>query len=316
MAYLITREGKHGLQLETPVMTAAGTFGFGEVYRDNIELDRLGALVTHPVTYEPWSPATGTRVVPLPGGVLMHTGLPNPGLNKVLKQYRNLWRMLPVPVILHLVATNDDHVRKSAARLDEEETVEALELGLADDVTWQDVEALVKAARSRFEKPLLVRLPLSDREGIVDAAVEHGADALVVAAPPRGTASDPQTEQLVGGRVYGPLVKPLALRMVGQVARRMEEQATGVPVIGAGGIHSPLDAREFIKAGAKAVQVGSLTWIEPRTLELIARDLGGVIITRKAGAYSDEWNPFMTDTDRRESGAADPHDDPSRAGEG
>lgn len=315
MAVEITRKGKDPLIVETPVMPAAGTVGFGEAYRDNVNVEKLGAIVTHPVTYEAWSPASGTRVVPMPGGVLMHTGLPNPGLNKVLKQHRNLWKMLPLPVILHLVATREDHVRKSAARLDEEESVAAIELGLADDITWQDAEALVKAARSRFEKPLLVRLPLMDVYDIADAAVDAGADALVVAAPPRGTARDPKTGRLVGGRIYGPLVRPLVLRMVGLITRRMEETNTGVPVIGAGGIHAGLDAREYIEAGAVAVQVDAVTWIQPSMLEIIARDLGGMTITRETGAMPDEWNELMGDTERRErrrkegDDASEPADD-------
>ena len=91
MSIPLTRPGKNSLIVETPVMPAAGVFGFGEQYRDLVDLDKLGAIVTNPVTYAPWSPATGTRVVPLDAGVLVHTGLPNPGLSKVLTQHRATW---------------------------------------------------------------------------------------------------------------------------------------------------------------------------------------------------------------------------------
>ncbi len=94
------------------------------------------------------------------------------------------------------------------------------------------------------------------------------AGAVVVAAPPRGTTRDPETGQLVGGRVYGPWLKAQALRAVGQAAR-----AVDIPVIGCGGIHAADDARDFIDAGARAVQVDTVTWVQPRMLEVIARNL-------------------------------------------
>ncbi|MBC8100927.1 MAG: tRNA-dihydrouridine synthase [Armatimonadetes bacterium] len=294
MSIEISRNSKGSITLQTPVMPAAGTFSYGEVYRDLINLEKLGALVTSPVTYEPWTPANGTRVVPLESGVLVHTGLPNLGLNKVLKNYRNLWAAYPVPVILHLVATTVEQVRKSVARLDEEECIAGIELGLNDDVGINEAERLVKAATSMGEKPILVRLPMQDAYELAQAVADAGADTLVVCAPPRGTARDPKTGRLVSGRVYSPTVKPIVLRMVGQILRRVH----GIPVIGAGGIHSPQDARDYLEAGACAVQVDSATWVQPTLLEFIARDLGGMTVTRPSGAFPDEWFPGMGDTER------------------
>jgi dihydroorotate dehydrogenase (NAD+) catalytic subunit len=294
MAVEITRPGKNSLILETPVMPAAGTVGFGDVYRDLIQFEKLGALVTNPVTYSPWLPATGTRVVPLDAGMLLHTGLPNPGLSKVLGKYRAAWSALPLPVILHLVASSVEHVRKSASRLDAENAVDAIELGLSDDISWREAETFVKAAVGATEKPVLVRLSLQDAYEIAQAVADAGAGALVVAAPPRGTARDPHSGRLVSGRVYGPLVKPMVLRVVGQLVSRVD-----VPIIGAGGIHSPQDARDFIDAGARAVQVDTLTWVQPKMLEVIARDLGGWVVTRASGAMADEWHPGMGDTERK-----------------
>src|SRR5688572_13593696 len=201
MATEITRPGKNSLVIETPVMPAAGTVGFGDVYRELIQFEKLGALVTNPVTYAPWSPATGTRVVPLDAGMLVHTGLPNPGLSKIMAKYRGLWSSLPLPVIIHLVASSVEHVRKSASRIDAENAVDAIELGLNDDMTWKEAEELVKAAVNATEKPVLARLQLQDAYEIAQAVSEAGAAALVVAAPPRGTARDPLTGRLVSGRV-------------------------------------------------------------------------------------------------------------------
>lgn len=294
MSVEITRNNKNSITVQTPVMPASGTFGYGDVYRDLINIEKLGAIVTSPVTYEPWHLASGTRVVPLDAGVLVHTGLPNPGLNKVLKQYRNLWSSYPVPVILHLVATTTDQIRKSVSRLDEEDCIAGIELGLNDDISANEAERLVKAATGKAEKPILVRLPMQDTYETAQAVADAGADALVVCAPPRGTARDPKSGRLVSGRVYGPLVKPIVLRMVGQLMRRIKD----IPVIGSGGIHTPQDARDYLEAGATAVQVDSVTWVQPGMLEYIARDLGGMTVTREIGAFPDEWFPGMGDTER------------------
>ncbi len=296
MSIEITRPGKNSLILETPVMPAAGSAGFGDVYRDLVQFEKLGAFVTNPVTYAPRSPANGTRVIALDAGVLVHTGLPNPGLSKILSEYRNLWNAMPMPVIMHIVATTLEHVRKCASRIDAENAVDAIELGLNDDISWKDAEQLVKGAVGNTEKPVLARLPLQEVFELADAAVDAGASALVVAAPPRGTARDPHTGRLLSGRVYGPLVKPMALRVVGQLANRLGDE---IPIIGAGGIHNQQDARDFIEAGARAIQVDTLTWIQPKMLEYIARDLGGLVITRAAGALADEWHPGMGDTERK-----------------
>ena len=114
MAIEITRPGKHSLIVATPVLAAAGTLGFGDRYRDLLDLDKLGALTTNPVTVDAWKPARGTRIVPLDAGFLLHTGLPNPGLKRVVSQYRKTWARLSIPVVLHLVGTN---ARPCRARL-------------------------------------------------------------------------------------------------------------------------------------------------------------------------------------------------------
>jgi len=295
MAIQITRTGKNSLILETPVMPAAGTFGFGDAYRDLVNFEKLGALVTNPVSYEPRTAAHGARVVKLDSGILIHTGLPNLGINKVLRKYRNLWSMLPLPIIVHLIGTTPDHVRKSAARLDEEEGVDALELGLNDDISADDAAEMIHAATSRTEKPVMVRLPTTDTFTIAKIAIEEGASTLVACATPRGTARDPLTGKLISGRIYGPMIKSIILRLVGQLANQFPD----IPIIGSGGIHSPQDARDFINAGAKAVQVDTLTWIQPHMLEQIARDLGGWIVTRESGALPDEWHPAMGDTEKK-----------------
>lgn len=289
----ITRAGKHCLYLDNPVMPAAGVAGFANAYQHLIKTEKLGAFVTNPVTLEPWSPASGTRVVPLETGVLLHTGLPNNGLSKVIKEFRQVWLNLGIPVILHLVATTVEHLRRAAELIDHEDSIAAIELGLEDDLSTQEAHELVQALTSRAEKPILVRLPASDAYELAQAVVDAGAGALVVAAPPRGIARDRLSGRLVTGRIYSPIVKAMNLRLVSVLAQRIQ----AVPIIGSGGIHSSQDARDYLEVGAVAVQVDSAVWIQPRLLERIARDLGGGLVTRAMDAFPDEWHPDMGDTE-------------------
>ena len=277
--------GKQTLRLANPVMGAAGAFGFAGEYGKLIDLSVLGAIVTNPVTLRPRRPAGGVRVVALDSGVLVHTGLPNPGLYRLHRQYAARWRSSPVPVIIHLVANSPDDLGECAGFLDQHEEIAAIEIGLHDQATHRDARLMVSAARARTQLPLLVKLPLYQAVHVAAAAAEAGADALVVAAPPRGTARDPQTGALVGGRAYGPWLKALALRIVGQIAVHVRS-----PVIGCGGIHHPDDARDYLEAGAVAVQLDSVAWVRPEMVALIARNLGGLEETRAAGALPDEWH--------------------------
>jgi len=293
MAIEIVRPGKYSLTVSTPVMPAAGTVGFGDRYRTLLDYEKLGALVTNPATIAPWRPATGTRIISLDAGVLVHTGLPNPGLAKVISQYRRTWASLPIPVIVHLVGTSLSQMKQAVSLIDDADEIAAVELGLSDDIDDADAVDLVAEA-SRMEKPLLVRLPFYECHQLALPVADAGADALVLTAAPRGTARDRHTGRLVSGRVYGPLIKPMILRLVGRLRRQIPDE---LPIIASGGIHSPQDARDYIDAGAIAVQVDTATWAQPKMLERIARDLGGWIVTRQKDALPDEWNPDMTHTE-------------------
>ena len=293
MAIEITRPGKNSLILSTPVMPAAGTLGFGDSYKRLISYDKLGALVTNPVTIDQWNPASGTRVVPLESGILVHTGLPNPGLERVILRNRPVWERLPIPVILHLVGTNVSQIKRANDLMADIDVIAGVELGLNDDVTEEEARRLVREA-AKSEKPLMVRLPFYESYNLALPVVDSGADAVVVSAAPRGTARDATTGRLVSGRIYGPLIKPMILRIVGRLRRQLPAE---IPIIGAGGIHSPQDARDYIEAGAVAVQVDTATWAQPKMLERISRDLGGWIATRRKDALMDEWHPSMGNTE-------------------
>jgi dihydroorotate dehydrogenase (NAD+) catalytic subunit len=291
----ITRNDKFVLSVNSPILLASGVAGFGGQYPPELlALERIGALITNPVTYQAWSPVRGTRVVGLDAGVLVHTGLPNLGLERVVKEYARAWRALPTQIILHLVATQRADLQRSADLINRTEGIAGLELGLNDDIGIEKAVELVQAVRESIEKPFLVRLPMLDAYEIAEACADAGAGALVVCAPPRGTARDPHSKRLVQGRVYGALLKPMILRMVGVLRRRIDNS---VPIIGAGGIHNPQDARDYLDAGAVAVQLDSLLWIQPKLVERIARDVTGGLVTRPYDALADEWHPDMGDTE-------------------
>lgn len=271
----LTRPGKNTLVVEQPLMPAAGVFGYGDLYRDLIEIELMGAVVTNPITAHPWNPATGTRVIPLDGGFLMHTGLPNLGLSKLIGKYRQVWKSLTVPVIVHLVATTQEDIRRCVSMIDREDSISAIELGLNDDISPVEAERLVEAAVEHSEKPVLVRLPYTDAEILGRAAADVGAGGLVVCAPPRGTARD-TTGKLIGGRMYGPLLKPLILRLVGQMARRID-----LPLVAAGGVHSAQDVRDYLEAGARAVQIDSALWVRPSLVNSILHELNAPWMERE-----------------------------------
>jgi dihydroorotate dehydrogenase (NAD+) catalytic subunit len=285
----ITRPSKQSLSIRNHVMIASGMMGFDpSAYRNLIKLEKLGAMVTSPITWKSRAPAHGTRVVPYHGGFLLHTGLPNAGVGQVVQKYKTSWKKSDLPIIAHVIATTPHEMYQCCQVLDGVEGITGIELGLQDSAELDEVATMIQAVREGSELPLLVKLPLYTAPLLAKVAEDEGADALVVASPPRGTERDPISGQLVGGRVYGPWLKSLALRAVGQVVHNTE-----IPVIACGGIHTSQDARDFIEAGACAIQVDTLLWIEPSMVEIIARHLGGLEYTRAIGAMADEWEPGL-----------------------
>jgi dihydroorotate dehydrogenase len=246
------------------LLNAAGTLGFAGEARGLVDLAALGAFVTNPLTWAPRTPAAGPNAVPLPEGVLIHTGLPNPGVRSALRQYAREWARefgrRGVPVVVHLAATTPEDVGRSLDLLERSDSVAGVELGVRDDVTEAEVTALVRAARGG--PPLVARLPLAQAPGLAEAAVRAGADALTVAAPARVT--QVVDGQAVTGRLYGPGQFPAALQALQDVIALGLE----VPVVGAGGVFSAEQARAMLEAGAAAVQVDAVLWQEPGAVGL------------------------------------------------
>ena len=257
---------KRGLALRSPLLNSAGTLGFADEYAGLIDFARLGAFVTNPITARPRTPARGEHVYEFGGGVLVHTGLPNPGIGEAIRQFARKWARLPCPVVVHVAATTPDEVALCVQRLEAVDNVAGIELGFRDEIGDEVAAELIGAAQLG-SLPVLARLPLIRAEELCEVAVNAGAQALVVAAPPRGTM------QLLGGewitgRLYGPAYFPLALNAVRLVANKVK-----IPIIGAGGVHTLADAPAMLAAGAVAVEVDSAVWRDPRVMERIAAAL-------------------------------------------
>jgi dihydroorotate dehydrogenase (NAD+) catalytic subunit len=254
---------KRGLALASPILNAAGALGFAAEYAGLVDFSRLGAFVTNPITLRPRTPARGEHAREYPGGVLIHTGLPNPGLAEALRQHARAWARLPCPVIVHVAGTTPGEVARCAERLEAAENVAGLELGLDDGVSEAEAGQLIAAAQAG-SLPVLARLPLLEALRLGPAAARAGAQALVVGGPPRGTLPLEAGGWLTG-RLYGPAIFPLALRAAQAVAG-----AVKLPVIGVGGVHTLEDARALLAAGAVALQVDSAVWRHPGAVERIA----------------------------------------------
>ncbi len=256
---------KRGLHLANPVMNAAGVLGFASEYRRLVDLGALGAFVTNALTATARTPAHPPNVVELPDGLVVHTGLPNPGVSVALRRYAREWRRLSaqgVAVIVHLAATTPGEVRRSVERLEREEALGGLELGFRDDVAADEAMQLVRAAVGNL--PLMAQVPFGRAPEWPLALAQAGADAVVVTAPPRVTveAGGPS----VTGRRYSPADFAEALSAVTLAVQTLGE----VPAVGATGIWTPEQARMMLAAGAKAVQIDGAVWRDPGLLAQLA----------------------------------------------
>jgi dihydroorotate dehydrogenase (NAD+) catalytic subunit len=246
---------KFDLSFDPPWMNAAGSLGFAPDRHGPVDLSRLGAFVTNPVSLEPRSPAHGARYLAYAGSFLLHTGYPNPGLRAVLRRHAEQWGRSPLPVLVHLLCQQADEIAMAVRRLEGLPGVAGVELGLAPDVEAQEAAALVQAATG--ELPVIARLPLERAVELATWLTGHWAVADNVAAlslgPPRGLL--PTSEGgLRSGRLYGPAVFPLALRVVRELS------GFDIPVIGGGGVYRREQAEAMREAGAVAVQVDTVLW--------------------------------------------------------
>lgn len=272
-----------GRTFKTPVWPASGCFGYGREFAGVLDLSEIGAICVKGTSSEPWAGNPGTRVVETPGGMLNAIGLQNPGVDHFLSVDWPWLQQQRATVIVNIVGRTVEEYVDVARRL-EGSGVAALELniscpnvkegGMAFGTTCQGAAAVTAAVRRATTLPLIVKLSpnVTDIAEIARAVEAAGADGLSVVNTLLGMSIDirrrrPHLGNVFGG-LSGPAIKPIALRMVWQVAG-----AVKVPVIGIGGIMTGEDAVEFLMAGASAVQVGTACFVNPRAPLTIAEEL-------------------------------------------
>lgn len=272
-----------GIAMETPVLTASGTFGFGEEFSDFVSLRRLGAVVVKGTTLRPRRGNDGVRMAETPAGMLNSIGLENPGVDSFLQTI--LPRLSPygMNVIVNISGSSADEYGELAKLLDVP-GVAGIELnvscpnvkegGILFGTSPDAVASVVRAAKANTKKPVILKLSpnVTDIVPIAQAAERAGADALSLINTLLGMAIDIHTRRPVLGNITGglsgPAVKPVALRLVWQTA-----QAVKIPIIGMGGIMTAEDAIEFFLAGASAIAVGTANFVDPAVTENIIQGI-------------------------------------------
>jgi dihydroorotate dehydrogenase (NAD+) catalytic subunit len=237
------------LGLNTPWMNASG-FG-GYLPQHNTEdLVPLGGFVTNPVSLLPRSPSLTRSVISYPGGFMLHTGIPNPGIKNVLKTYAKKWTNLAVPLWVHLMATTPYEVQTMVRQLEETQSVSAVELGLPFDASAKNQYALIEAAAG--ELPFFVCIPLDRIEPVlIEKIASLGADGVVISAPRGMMVIDGKCKQ---GRLYGPALHPQMLATLHRL------RGLSLPLIAGCGIFSKEQGEAALEAGAAALQVDAWMW--------------------------------------------------------
>jgi len=273
-----------GIKLRNPVMTASGTFGYGQEFAEYVDLERIGAFVTKGLSLKPKAGNPTPRIVETPGGMLNAIGLQNVGIDAFIAKKVPFLRSVATPAIANFFGNTIEEYAELARRLDAIPEIAGLEVniscpnvkqgGIVFGTDPQCAYDVVTACRERTVKPLIVKLSpnVTDVVAMARACADAGADALSLINTLTGMAIDlnrrrPVLANVTGG-FSGPAIKPIALRMVWQVA-----QAVELPVIGIGGIMTATDALEFILAGATAVQVGTASFINPSAAQEIAEGM-------------------------------------------
>jgi dihydroorotate dehydrogenase (NAD+) catalytic subunit len=247
---------KRGLTLGNPILLAAGGC--------SIESTCIGGIVTLPITARPRAGAPPPRIVEIPGGVLMRTGAANPGLAQILREHWRDWEQGKIPIIVAFASQGVNDWATMAEQLENIAGVGGIELQM--NPVLDAVEA-IRAVRASTDLPILVKLDLDHARDIAADCVAAGANTLVIGRAPRGM------KMIEGkpwfGRLYGPAAKPFALKTLAEIA----ELKLAAPIIACGGAHSADDAREYLAAGACAVEIDSAEWIEPGIAARIAMEI-------------------------------------------
>ena len=272
MAKLNVKIGKLGLK--NPVMTASGTFGYGVEFADFVDLSQIGGIIVKGTTLKPREGNDYPRMAETAQGMLNCVGLQNKGVDYFCKHIYPEVKDIQTNVLVNVSGSSPEDYAECAARIDELEGIPAIELniscpnvkqgGMAFGVTCEGAASVVRADRERYHKTLIVKLSpnVTNIADIARAVEAEGADSVSLINTLMGMSIDIEKRRsrlsIGTGGLSGPAVKPVAVRMVWQVAR-----AVKIPVVGLGGIMTAEDAIEFLMAGATAIEIGTANFIDP-----------------------------------------------------
>lgn len=272
MADVSVKLGKLGMK--NPVMTASGTFGYGIEFADFVPLDQIGGIIVKGTTLVPREGNDYPRMAETAQGMLNCVGLQNKGVDYFCEHIYPQIKDIDTNMIVNVSGSSPDDYAECAARIDALDNIPAIELniscpnvkdgGMAFGVTCEGAASVVRAVRKRYNKTLIVKLSpnVTSIADIARAVEAEGADSVSLINTLMGMAIDIERRQpllsISTGGLSGPAVKPVALRMVWQVAK-----AVNIPVIGLGGISSATDAIEFLMAGASAIEIGTANFLDP-----------------------------------------------------
>lgn len=272
-----------GIKMKNPVMTASGTFGFGLEFNDFLDLNQVGAVVVKGTTLQPRSGNGGVRIAETPSGMLNSIGLENPGCDAFINKILPKLKKYDVPVIVNMSGSTVEEYGVLANQLTVD-GVSGLELniscpnvkdgGIAFGTNKESATAVVREVKKNTNLPVIAKLSpnVTDIVDMAKAIEAAGADAISLINTLLGMAIDLKTRKPILGNIVGglsgPAVKPIALRMVWQVAN-----AVKVPIIGMGGIMNTEDALEFMLAGASAIAVGTANFINPSVAVTVAQGM-------------------------------------------
>lgn len=241
---------KQDLVLSKPFVNSAGTLGFTPDPHAMPYLPRMGAFITHPISRRPRKPAGNRCCLPFPGGFLLHTGLPNPGISRAIQRFSRAWAGAPLPIIVHLLAETPHTLAEMVRKLEGMENIRAVELGLPPDIHPQDLPGFLEAASG--ELPVVVCLAPDQIPSLLETLVSLQPSALHLVQP-RGSLPGPVGE-IVSGRLYGPATFPIML----QAAQALV--GAGLPVIADGGMTEPWQSHALLEVEVIAVGLGSALW--------------------------------------------------------
>ena len=264
------------LKLQNPVLTASGTFGYGIEFADFIDLERLGGFIVKGTTLHPREGNDYPRMAETASGMLNCVGLQNKGVDYFCNHIYPQLKDIKSNVLVNVSGNSPEDYAECAARIDALEGIPGIELniscpnvksgGMAFGVTCEGAASVVRAVRQKYNKTLIVKLSpnVTDIASIAQAVEAEGADSVSLINTLMGMSIDIERRasrlSIGTGGLSGPCVKPVALRMVWQVAK-----AVKIPVIGLGGIMNAADAIEFLMAGASAIEIGTANFIDPTT---------------------------------------------------